>query len=698
MASQLVLSVLEGYITNMSEEDFSDYETLKAQIAEHDRAYYIEDNPKISDAEYDGLMRRLLEYESLHPEWVTPDSPSQRVGGEALKIFNSVRHTVPMLSLGNVFNTEELTAFYNRMVEACGTRDIEFNCEPKFDGLAITLRYEHGLLKYAATRGDGQTGEDVTAQVKTIRTVPIKLNRPNEGTLPEVIEVRGEALMFKRDFEKLVKFQQEQGVQTFANPRNAAAGSLRQLDPKVTSKRNLRFYAYGLGEFKSSNSKCIFKNQSELLDYFLSLGFNVTEHREVVYGMEGLIGFFETMKEKREALPFDIDGVVYKVNDFSLQEKIGYISKAPRFAIAHKFAAEQMQTKLLDIEVQVGRTGALTPVAKLEPVFVGGVTVQKATLHNEDEIARKNLMIGDTVIVRRAGDVIPEVMESLPELRPADARKFIMPTSCPVCGSAVEKPEDEAVARCTGGLFCAAQVTQSIIHAVSRKALNIDGLGDKHIQKLVSSGKINHLDDLYRLSVSDLNVLGRNAEESKLEVLAPTLHARIQSSKSTTLSRFLFALGIRHVGEITARDLAKHFGDLQSIMTADTSKLSQVPNVGEVMADSIHNFFKEPHNREVIENLLTLGFKLKAEEENISINPAIAGHSFVVTGTLESWKRDEISQVIISAGGRISSSVSKKTDYLLIGSEPGDSKLKKAQELGTKILTESEFKALLQKK
>ncbi|ADU91995.1 NAD-dependent DNA ligase LigA [Taylorella equigenitalis] len=681
----------------MSEGDFSDYEALKSLISVHDKAYYIDDNPQISDEEYDGLMRKLLDYEQAHPEWVTSDSPSQRVGGVALKIFNSVRHAVPMLSLGNVFNPEELTAFYNRMVEAVGSDDFEFNCEPKFDGLAISIRYENGVLKTASTRGDGLTGEDVTAQVSTIRTVPLKLNVPSKEALPKIIEVRGEALMLRSDFDNLVKRQEEEGLQTFANPRNAAAGSLRQLDPKITAKRKLRFYAYGLGEFKSLGSEEP-KSQSQLLDYLSELGFAVTEYRSVKKGLDGLLNFFEHIKAKRDTLPFDIDGVVYKVDSFELQQKIGFVSKAPRFAIAHKFAAEQMQTKLLDIEVQVGRTGALTPVARLEPVFVGGVTVRKATLHNEDEIERKNLMIGDTVIVRRAGDVIPEVLESVIDLRPEDAVKFVMPTICPVCGSAVEKPEGEAVARCTGGLVCGAQITQGIIHAVSRKALNIEGLGDKHIQKLVSTEKIKRLDDLFKLTVDDLNILGRNAEDSKLEVLAPTLHARIQASKSTTLSRFLFALGIRHVGETTARDLAKYFGDLYSIMQASTEELVSVPNVGEVMATSIHTFFNEPHNREVISNLLELGFVLNAEEEAIQINPAIAGHSFVVTGTLENWKRDEISQVIISSGGRINSSVSKKTDYLLMGAEPGDSKVKKAQEVGTKILSEAEFIQMLEQK
>ncbi|ASY30213.1 NAD-dependent DNA ligase LigA [Taylorella equigenitalis] len=681
----------------MSEGDFSDYEALKSLISVHDKAYYIDDNPQISDEEYDGLMRKLLDYEQAHPEWVTSDSPSQRVGGVALKIFNSVRHAVPMLSLGNVFNPEELTAFYNRMVEAVGSDDFEFNCEPKFDGLAISIRYENGVLKTASTRGDGLIGEDVTAQVSTIRTVPLKLNVPSKEALPKIIEVRGEALMLRSDFDNLVKRQEEEGLQTFANPRNAAAGSLRQLDPKITAKRKLRFYAYGLGEFKSLGSEEP-KSQSQLLDYLSELGFAVTEYRAVKKGLDGLLNFFEHIKAKRDTLPFDIDGVVYKVDSFELQQKIGFVSKAPRFAIAHKFAAEQMQTKLLDIEVQVGRTGALTPVARLEPVFVGGVTVRKATLHNEDEIERKNLMIGDTVIVRRAGDVIPEVLEAVIDLRPEDAVKFVMPTICPVCGSAVEKPEGEAVARCTGGLVCGAQITQGIIHAVSRKALNIEGLGDKHIQKLVSTEKIKRLDDLFKLTVDDLNILGRNAEDSKLEVLAPTLHARIQASKSTTLSRFLFALGIRHVGETTARDLAKYFGDLYSIMQASTEELVSVPNVGEVMATSIHTFFNEPHNREVISNLLELGFVLNAEEEAIQINPAIAGHSFVVTGTLENWKRDEISQVIISSGGRINSSVSKKTDYLLMGAEPGDSKVKKAQEVGTKILSEAEFIQMLEQK
>lgn len=561
-------------------------EQLRQEIRRHDYAYYVKDEPTISDFEYDALMRQLIELEKAHPELVTPDSPTQRVGGAPLSEFAQIKHAQAMLSLGNVFSREELNSFDKRVRDGLidagllgNGQEVEYNCELKFDGLAISLRYEQGKLIHAATRGDGFVGEDVTANVRTMKSVPLVLNNVS----PDVLEVRGEILMNRQDFLMLNQRQLSLGEKTFVNPRNAAAGSLRQLDPRLTAKRPLRFFAYGWGEIKGDLD--IGQTQSARLDYLASLGFVVAKERRVVKGSEGLYQFFEHIAQTRNTLPFDIDGVVYKVNSLLQQQTLGFVSRAPRFAVAHKFPAEEAQTIVESIDIQVGRTGALTPVARLRPVFVGGVTITNATLHNEDEIKRKDVWIGDTVIVRRAGDVIPEVVRSLPEYRPIFAQPFVMVTHCPVCGSAVERLPDESVSRCSGGLFCEAQRKQSIIHAVSRKALNIDGLGEKLVEQLVDTDCIHSIADVYKLSVEKLILLERMGRKS-----AENLIAAIEKSKHTSLERLIYSLGIRHVGESTARDLANAFKKLENLANASIEDLLAVNDVGPIVAASIAKF------------------------------------------------------------------------------------------------------------
>lgn len=687
---------------------------LRAEIRRYDHAYYVLDEPLVSDNQYDGLMRELIALEQAHPELITPDSPTQRVGGAALSSFASVRHQVPMLSLGNVFSEAELVAFDRRVQEGLQQlhqlapgQAVDYSCEMKFDGLAITIRYEDGLLVQAATRGDGQTGEDVTANIRTIASVPLRLDGSN---IPPIIEVRGEVLMNRLDFKRLNEQQAQRGEKTFVNPRNAAAGSLRQLDPRLTAKRPLRFFAYGCGEIQAADQQVLPTSQAALLDYLQALGFVVAKQRQVVKGSAGVLAYYEHINAQREALPFEIDGVVYKVNDFAQQEALGFVSRAPRFAVAHKFPAQEELTTLLDIEIQVGRTGALTPVARLKPVFVGGVTVTNATLHNEDEIRRKDIWIGDTVIVRRAGDVIPEVVRSIPEQRPADARPFVMLTACPVCDSAVERLPNEAVTRCTGGLFCAAQRKQSILHAVSRKALNIDGLGEKLVDQLVEQDWVHSIADLYSLQAEKLMGLERMGRKS-----AEKLVVAIEQSKQTSLARLIYALGIRHVGESTARDLAAHFGSVAALQSASLDELLQVNDVGPVVAQSILAFFAEPHNRQVIEDLFAAGVRVPNPPDNmpaqsigaegsvsVQINDSqlvlstaeIMGKTFVLTGTLPVWKRDEAAELIMAAGGKVSGSVSKKTDYVVAGADAG-SKLEKAQSLGVAVIDEAQLRALL---
>lgn len=670
-------------------------EALRDEIRRHDYAYYVQDAPTITDNEYDGLMRQLQAMEAEHPELITPDSPTQRVGGEPLREFATIQHVQPMLSLGNVFSEEELQAFDKRIRDDLNEAGllqpgelVEYDCELKFDGLAISLRYEKGVLIYAATRGDGQEGEDVTANVRTISSVPLRLNAP----YPEVLEVRGEILMNRQDFLALNERQSRKAEKTFVNPRNAAAGSLRQLDPRITAQRPLRFFAYGWGEiqFAEGQSFDIGQTQSERLDYLSKAGFVVAKQRKVVKGEQGLYRFFQEVSSWRAELPFDIDGVVYKVNSLLQQQSLGFVSRAPRFAVAHKFPAEEARTVITDIDIQVGRTGALTPVARLKPVFVGGVTITNATLHNEDEIRRKDVWIGDTVIVRRAGDVIPEVVRALPELRPSNAKPFVMVDRCPVCHSTVERLPDEAVTRCTGGLFCEAQRKQSIMHAVSRKALNVDGLGEKLVIQLVDVGLVHSIADVYKLTVEKLIGLDRMGRKS-----AENLVNAINESKQTTLARLIYSLGIRHVGEATARDLAGHFGTLDAVAHAGMGDLLAVNDIGPVVAESIVRFFAEPHNQEVIQALLAAGVTVQESAPTVlTQNDAIAGKTFVLTGTLPHWKRDEAAQYIMNGGGKVSGSVSKKTDYVVAGAEAG-SKLEKAQSLGVAVIDEAQLRAML---
>lgn len=662
---------------------------LRSEINAHNHAYHVQDSPTISDAEFDGLMQRLLAIESAHPDWVDADSPSQRVGSAPLPFFDSVRHAVPMLSLGNAFAAEDVAAFDKRVSDAlrsAGMLDpaqkVDYNCEVKMDGLAISIRYEGGRLVRAATRGDGVTGEDVTANIRTLRSVPLTLNKG----FPAVLEVRGEVLMNRSDFQKLNQKQAAAGEKTFVNPRNAAAGSLRQLDPRLTAKRPLRFFAYGWGQLDGLVDP-LPKTHSGVLDWLSGLGLPVVSFRKTVAGPDGLLAFYEDIGKRRPNLPFDIDGVVYKVDSLDAQGELGYVSRAPRFALAHKFPAEEATTTLVDIEVQVGRTGAITPVARLAPVFVGGVTVTNATLHNEDEIRRKELMIGDTVVVRRAGDVIPEVLRPILEARPADARPFIMVTACPVCGSAVERLPDEAVTRCTGGLFCAAQRKQSLLHAAGRKALDIEGLGEKLVDQLVDHDWVHSIADLYQLSaekVMGLERMGRKSAENLIEA--------IEASKHIELSRIIYALGIRHVGETTARDLASYFGSLDALIAADEEAFLLVNDVGPVVAESLRSFFAEQHNIDVLEALKAAGVTVKLPESVKSV--VLQGKTFVLTGTLPTMTRDEAGKLIMEAGGKVTGSVSKKTSYVVAGDEAG-SKLEKAQSLGVPVLDEAGLMSLL---
>jgi len=656
---------------------------LKQRIAEYDYHYYVLDAPLVSDNEYDGIYRQLLEIEQQYPELITIDSPSQRIGGQAISAFDSVKHRQAMLSLNNAFSDQELEAFDRRVREATGESQVEYAVEPKFDGLAITLTYEHGVFVQGATRGDGYTGENVTHNLKTIRAIPTCLNIANP---PALLEVRGEVLMLKKDFEKLNQQQASVGGKLFANPRNAAAGSLRQLDPNITAKRPLHFFAYGLG---ASDGTPDLHSHAEAMQYLTHLRFPVSALRGLKTGAQGLRDYYVEIGEKRSSLPFDIDGVVYKVNAFELQDILGFVSRAPRWAVAHKFPAEEATTLVEDITVQVGRTGAITPVARLKPVFVGGVTVTNATLHNEDEMRRKDIHIGDTVVVRRAGDVIPEVVLVKHELRPADARLFIMPSVCPECGSHVVRLEDEAVARCTGGLICPAQRKQAITHFASRRAMDIEGLGEKLVDQLVERNLVHHLDDVYRLSLPMLAGLDRMAEKSAQNVLAA-----IEKSKTTTLARFIYALGIRNVGEATAKDLAQHFGSLEALMQASVESLMQVHDVGPVVAEAAFQFFDEPHNREVIAAMRAQGVQW-ADIAKTSTSTAFAGKTFVLTGTLPTLKRDQAQAMIEAAGGKVSGSVSAKTSYVVAGAEAG-SKLEKAQQLNIPILEESALLEMLQ--
>ena len=658
------------------------YAFLQTELARLEHAYYVLDNPLLPDIEYDKLYRELLEIEATHPEWVTPQSLSQRVGGVALKEFDSVTHEVPMLSLNNAFEESELIAFDRRCREGLHAEHVAYAGELKFDGLAISLRYENGSLVRAATRGDGASGEDVTANIKTIRAIPLKLTGKD---IPKVLEVRGEVFMYLKDFQKMNQQAAASGEKEFANPRNAAAGSLRQLDSKITAKRPLSFFAYGLGALEPQT--WLPKTHEELLNKYVELGLPVCTERKVLHSVQEILNFYNAIGAKRDALPYDIDGVVYKVNSFAEQAKLGYVSRAPRFALAHKYPAQEALTTVLGIDVQVGRTGAITPVARLSPVEVGGVTVTNATLHNEDEVRRKDVRIGDTVSVRRAGDVIPEVVSVIKDRRPSDAKPFQMPDHCPVCNSHIERLADEAVARCSGGLFCGAQRKQALIHFAHRRAMDIEGLGEKIVDQLVDQNLVRTPADLYRLGFTALANLERMGEKS-----ADNLIQAINQSRNTTLARFIFALGIRHVGETTAKDLANHFQSMHALMDANMEELLSVKDVGPVVADSILSFMEEAHNREVIEQLLASGMQLAVEEKVISA--AVAGKTFVLTGTFPTLTRDEAKDLLEKAGAKVAGSVSKKTDYVVAGTDAG-SKLTKAEELGVPIIDEAGMLNLL---
>lgn len=658
---------------------------LKTSIQEHNYQYYVLDNPIIPDAAYDRLLRELQEIEKEHPEWVTADSPSQKVGGEPLDAFEQVEHEVPMLSLDNAFSEDELLAFEKRLKDRL-KRDIEltFSCEPKLDGLAVSLLYENGQLVRAATRGDGRIGENITANVRTIKNIPLSLRGDD---FPQRLEVRGEVFMDKAGFEKLNKQQAEQYKKVFANPRNAAAGSLRQLDSRITATRPLAFYAYSLGLVEETQ-KPLPSAHSERLNQLAEWGLPLSQELKVAVGANACFEYYQNIGERRSELSYEIDGVVFKVDDIQLQEELGFVAKAPRWAIAQKFPAQEEMTKLLDVEFQVGRTGAITPVARLEPVFVGGVTVSNATLHNQDEIERLGVKVGDTVIIRRAGDVIPQVVSVVMDMRPEDASDISFPECCPVCESAVEKVEGEAVARCTGGLYCAAQRTQAMIHFASRKALDVDGLGDKLVEQLVEREWVKTPADFFKLQPLQIASMERMGEKS-----ANNLISALENAKATTLPKFLYALGIREVGEATAANLANHFLTLDAIKVADTESLQTVDDVGVIVAEHVFNFFREAHNLEVIDSLIETGMHWPAIEPKSEDGLALEGQTFVITGTFESMGRNEAKAKLQSLGAKVAGSVSAKTSCLVAGEKAG-SKLTKAQDLGVKVMDEEEMLAL----
>lgn len=666
-----------------SDDVIQEYQQLRRSLEQYDYEYYVLDAPSVPDSEYDRLFKALRALEQAHPELVTADSPTQRVSGTASNAFASISHKQAMLSLNNAFEDQELEAFDKRVREGLDCDQVEYAVEPKFDGLAITLSYENGLFKQGATRGDGYTGEDVTHNLRTLRSIPMRLNCLNP---PALLEVRGEVLMLKRDFEKLNAMQLAKGDKPFANPRNAAAGSLRQLDAKITATRPLSFFAYGLGVARGIPT---IASHSEAMDYLAGLQFPVSHVRAVVTGLPGLQAYYQRMALLRDGLAFDIDGVVYKVNQFKLQDELGFVSRAPRWAIAHKFPAQEALTVVEDITVQVGRTGAITPVARLSPVSVGGVTVTNATLHNEDEVRRKDVYIGDTVSVRRAGDVIPEVVSVLKERRPISARRFEMPVLCPDCGSHIVKQVDEAVARCSGGLFCPAQRKQAIVHFASRRAMDIEGLGEKLVEQLVDAGLVHTLADIYQLDLLTLSNLDRMATKS-----AQNLLQALNKSKSTSLSRFIYALGMRNVGEATAKDLARHFANLNKLMQASHEDLLAVSDVGPIVADSIRNFFAEAHNQAVIKQLLDAGLHWPDSDSNRNELSRLAGKTFVLTGTLSTLSRDKAKELIEARGAKVSGSVSKKTDYVIAGTEAGN-KLEQAKMLELTILDEAGLMQLL---
>ncbi|MGV0953497.1 MAG: NAD-dependent DNA ligase LigA [Fluviibacter sp.] len=666
--------------------DFERAQALQTVLTRYAHAYYVLDAPEVPDAEYDRLFRELEAIEAAHPQLITADSPTQRVGAPPLQAFQPVTHDSPMLSINNAFSDEEVRAFDRRCRELLGLDEsappIAYACEPKFDGLAISLVYQDGLFVQGATRGDGSTGENVTLNLRTIRSIPLKL----QGATPMGrFEVRGEVLIRRADFARLNAAQEAAGEKTFANPRNAAAGSLRQLDSTITAKRPLAFFAYGIGEIASAQAP---DTQSAVLDWLTQLGFRVAETRAVVAGATGLLDYYGNLGAQRPTLSYDIDGVVYKVNQRAQQNRLGFVARAPRFVIAHKFPAEEALSCVEAIDVQIGRTGAVTPVARLAPVFVGGVTVTNATLHNFIEIARKDIRVGDTVIVRRAGDVIPEVASVLLDRRPLDEQGVSVhalmrcPEVCPECGSHIELPPGEAIARCTGGLVCPAQRKQALRHFASRRAMDIDGLGEKIVDQLVAAGLVHSPADLYRLTVAQLSALDRFAEKS-----AENLVAAIQQSCQARLDRLIYALGIRNVGEQTAKDLARHFGSMDALIAADTEGLMRVPDVGPVVADSILAFFAEAHNREVLDRLRAEGVHWQDLPAQVLAGPLL-GKTVVLTGTLPTLSRDDAKALLEAAGAKVAGSVSAKTDLVVAGEAAG-SKLEKAQALGIEILDEA---------
>jgi DNA ligase (NAD+) len=657
---------------------------LRTDLDAHNFRYYVEDAPAVSDAEYDRLFRELQAIERDYPVLATPDSPTQRVGGQPAAEFEPVTHRVPMLSLSNAFADEEAEAFDRRVRTALGVERVDYAVEPKFDGLAVSLVYERGHFTLGATRGDGYTGENVTANLRTVRAIPMRL----PADAPPLLEVRGEVLMLKRDFAALNAAQGSAGEKAFVNPRNTAAGALRQLDPAITASRRLAFFGYGVGVVEWGAVKPP-ATQDALLKLLAALRLPIASQRSVVRGLEGLLRYYRAIGSERDRLPFQIDGVVYKVNQFEHQERLGFVSRAPRFALAHKFPAEELPTEVLAINVQVGRTGALTPVARLKPVFVGGVTVVSATLHNEDEVRRKDVRVGDTVIVRRAGDVIPEVVRVLPESRQPNAPQFVLPRRCPECGSKVVRLPDEAIARCSGGLVCPAQRKQALLHFASRRALDIEGLGDKLVDQLVDAGRVHTPADIYKLDVAALAALDRMADKSAANVVAA-----IDKSRATTLARFIYALGIRHVGETTAADLAQHFGTLDALVAADEQALLEVRDVGPVLVQSILQFFAEAHNRKVIADLRAAGVHWTETAPRRARAGKFSGLTFVLTGTLPTLARDDAKALIEEHGGKVAGSVSKKTSYVVAGAEPG-SKLDKAGELGVPVLDEQQLKAMV---
>ena len=676
-------------MANIPEHVLQDYERLKDELNQHNHRYYVLDDPSVPDSEYDRQMRLLQDLEEQYPDLISPDSPSQRVGGEALSSFTQVRHTVAMLSLDNAFSAAELEDFERKIKDRLNygalpdNPDIDYVCEPKLDGVAVSLLYESGLLTRGATRGDGAVGEDITANVRTINSIPLKLRGTN---IPRVLEVRGEIYLPRGGFAAINAAAIAAGDKTFVNPRNAAAGSLRQLDSKITASRPLEMCAYSVGQFEAD---LVPDTHLHMLEALAGWGFKINDHVQLASGIPACEDYYERLAGLRDGLAYDIDGIVYKVNDLKLQQRLGFVAKAPRWAIARKFPAQEEMTQLLDVEFQVGRTGAVTPVARLEPVFVGGVTVSNATLHNGDEIERLGICIGDTVIIRRAGDVIPQIAKVVLEKRPADAQQIVFPERCPVCQSPVKRVEGEAVARCSGGLFCAAQTKQAIKHFASRKAMDIDGLGDKLVDLLVDQGVIFSMADLYELKTEQLIGLERLAEKS-----AANLVAAIDASKRTSLAKFLYSLGIREVGEATGQTLANNFGSLEAVIAADLEQLLEVDDIGPVVAKHIVDFFRNPDNLSIIQALREAGVSWPDIDQNAQASQPLKGQTWVLTGGMEVMSRAEAKDRLQELGAKVAGSVSAKTAQVVAGPGAG-SKLSKAQSLDIPVMDEAEFIAFL---